>query len=267
MSTRGDFFRWHLRFAGVVLATALAWAGWQARPLGRVAPGGMDRLEAEPAAAPDLTWVGFDGAESPLTARPRSWTRDQSVGGGVFDHPDRGSSLGVTPPDRPRPVLDLVATRELPFRLQLIGHFGEGANLSGIFAADGLAGPLLARNGEELPELGLTVEAIVTTPDAAENPDRVVARVRDQRAARLVELPESVRARSGVGAALLAPHGLPGEAIEFLVGEVVEIEGQEFRVESIDVSPASVRLRRLAGIESDETVEDLTLPAGEDSES
>jgi uncharacterized Zn finger protein len=125
---------------------------------------------------------------------------------------------------------------------------------------------LLAQGGEELPELGLRVESIVSGAVADETPAQVVARIWDRRTDRGVELPESVRARSGIGAALLAPAGFPGEAIELLAGEVVEVGGSAFRVESIRVSPAMVRLRRLAA-EPDDEVEELALPPDEDSES
>lgn len=267
MNARCDHLRWLARIAGAVLAAMVAWAGWPVRPPGSGTLEGLAEIGARPIGAPDLAWIAADGTEMSLTRRRRGWTHDDDSRRGIFDRPVRNADPGDLTRERPRSSPTLVATRELPFRLQLIGHFGEGADLSGIFSAEGLAGPLLARGGEELAELGLVVESIRPGAGADEGRDGVVARVWDRRTARAVDLAESVQARSGVGAAMLAPPGLPGEAIEFLVGEVVEFAGEEFRIESIGVSPAEVRLRRLAGSATEEEVEELSLLAAEDSES
>ncbi len=52
---------------------------------------------------------------------------------------------------------ELVAIHRVPFRLQLVGHFGEGADATGTFANMKTGETFLARAGREVPELGLTI--------------------------------------------------------------------------------------------------------------
>jgi hypothetical protein len=251
---------WLGRASGLVLALALAWSGWVARSeAGPLV--GRPSLTAVPSAAPDLAWFNRETLEE---GPRRGWTASVDERRGLFDRPGTGVPPAVAVSRRRRRDVELVATRELPYRLQLIGHFGEGANLSGIFEVDGNVGPWLARTGDELPGLGVIVQDLFLGPGDDETPPRLVARIWDRQAERPLELPESVRVPSGTGAAWIAPAGYPGEAIELRVGEVVEVDGSEFRVESIRVSPAAVRLRRLAAVEPEDAIEDLSLETGEE---
>lgn len=254
---------WLGRAAGLVLAGALAWSGWAAGS--EAGPrAGRPTATAVASAAPDLAW--FNG-ESLGELPRRGWSGSVDARPGLFDRPGTVVPPALAVSRLHRREVELVATRELPYRLQLIGHFGEGANLSGIFEVEGAVGPWLARGGDELPGLGVIVQDLVLGPGDDETPPRVVARVWDRQVERTVELPESVRVTSGIGAAWLAPAGYPGEAIELRVGEVVEVDGSEFRVESIRVSPAAVRLRRLAAVEPEDAMENLSLEPEEGAES
>jgi hypothetical protein len=260
----------HLRLmpvgAGVVLGAALVWA-WDlarrgtdhARELGPPSPPAA--IAAEPPlpgrTEPESRWSDV------RSFRP-NWPAGPSGRTGLFDKPGPDQVPGAEAPRIRRQEVALVATRDLPFRLQLIGHFGEGGNLSGIFEAEGTGSPWIARRGDELSELGLTVRAMEWAP--GEVPARLQARIWDRRAEREVLLPESVRVPSGMASALLAPAGYPGEAIELLAGEVVAVGDSEFLVERIGLAPASATLRRLAvaGAEDDN---ELLLRIEEDPES
>jgi hypothetical protein len=77
-------------------------------------------------------------------------------------------------------------------------------------------------------------------------------------------LPESVQVASGEAVAMLAPAGFPGEAIELLAGEIVEIGDSEFLVERVSLAPASATLRRLAGGVAADSGEEVVLRTGEE---
>jgi hypothetical protein len=262
MKPRQKCQEWVCRVAGGVLAAALAWSGWVAAIGAGPLAGGL-KAPVAVSGGPNLAWYIAETLEK---VPRRAWTGTADERRGMFERPETGPQPAALPRLRRREV-ELVATRELPYRLQLIGHFGEGAGLRGIFEAEGLAGPWLARAGDELPGLGVTVKELVLGRGDDGSPPRVVARIWDRPADRPVELLESVRVASGLGVALLAPAGYPGEAIELRTGDVVEVDGNEFRVESIRVSPAAVRLRRLAVSEPEDAVEELAMVNQEGAES
>jgi hypothetical protein len=244
--------------AGAFLTTALIWAGWLVRPEAEETSSFADREPVAPLPAPPAVAARELPGRAP--GQRTVWPPAQDDAPGLFDsRPGRPFATAALPNFR-RWEVELVATRELPFRLQLIGHFGEGSNLSGIFEAEGVAGSLLARGGEELTEFGLAVRALELESGPPEGgPARAIARIWDGWSGRELVLPESVRIKSGVGAALLAPAGYPGEAIELLAGEIVEVDEDEFRVERIGLSPASATLRRLATAVGNEGDEELFL--------
>lgn len=250
MKPRANFFRLLPASAGVVLAGCLVWSWWVVRPGAGLPP--VNLAAARPMGpgenrGPSQLSEPKVGVRKPRAAR-QAWVATATGLPGLFDRHPVGRSGDPEAPRIRRRDVELVATRELPFRLQLIGHFGEGGNLSGIFEAEGASNPVIARSGDDLAELGLTVRALEPEAGGADEKSApgFVARIWDRRTEREVVLAESVRAPSGIGAALLAPTGFPGEAIELLAGEIVEVGDREFLVERIGLAPASVSLRRLA---------------------
>lgn len=253
--------------AGMVLGAALAWS-WGTARLGLGLA--LDRPAARPPDAmangqdPDRPAEPATRFPDPWRDRP-TWTAEGAHRSGLFDPRVAERAPGPEAPRIRRREVALVAIRDLPFRLQLIGHFGEGENLSGIFETEDAGSPWIARRGDELSGLGLTVRAMEWAP--GEGPARLQARIWDRRAEREVVLPESVRVPSGIASALLAPAGYPGEAIELLAGEVVAVGDSEFRVERVGLAPASATLHRLAAAGTDDDDNELLLQIEEDPES
>lgn len=271
MKPRRNRFRLLPAGAGLVLAGCLIWSWCVVRPgvnlpagsltAARRMPSEKNRDESRPAE--------LEAGRRKTPGIRRSWAAAPVGLRGLFD---RHAMESVGDPGAlriRRREVELVATRDLPFRLQLIGHFGEGKNLSGIFEAEGASSPLIARSGDDLAELGLAVRSLEPEADEApgKNASGFVARIWDRRTDREVVLAESVRVPSGIGAALLAPAGYPGEAIELLAGEIVEVGDSEFLVERIGLAPASARLRRLAAAVPNDDDDELFLQVEENPES
>ncbi len=255
--------------AGLVLGAALAWS-WGAARLG---PGralqspSAITLAAKFAEADPTMSAALAAQSGGLRPHRPAWGAEGNGKTGLFDKPVADQAPETGAPRIRRREVALVATRELPFRLQLIGHFGEGGNLSGIFETEGVGSPWIARRGDELSELGLTVRAMELAPAPGDGPARLQARIWDRRTDREMVLPESVRVPSGIASALLAPAGYPGEAIELLAGEIVAVGDSAFRVERIGLAPASATLRRLAVASADDDDNELLLQIEEDPES
>ncbi len=257
--------------AGIVLTGCLVWSWCVLHPRTNLWPA-TSTAARQVSSEQDPEWSGTPEPEAGVRKTPGvrySWAATPAGVPGLFDRHAAARVGDAEVPRVRRQEVELVATRNLPFRLQLIGHFGEGTNLSGIFEAEGASSPVIARSGEDLPELGLNVRAL--EPEAGEGAGKsapgFVARIWDRRTDREVVLAESVRAPSGIGAALIAPAGFPGEAIELLAGEIVEVGASEFLVERVGLAPASARLRRLAVAVPNDGDDELNLQVEEDPES
>lgn len=271
MKPRHNPFRLLPAGAGIVLAGCLVWS-WCVIRLGVNVPPATLTMARQVSPEENRESSRPPEPEAGLRKAPgarHSWTAVQTGLPGLFDRHVTGHAGDPEGPRIRRREVELVATRDLPFRLQLIGHFGEGKNLSGIFEAEGASSPVIARSGDDLAELGLAVRALEPEAGeaAGENVPGFVARIWDRRTDREVVLAESVRVPSGIGAALLAPAGYPGEAIELLAGEIVEVGDSEFLVERIGLTPASARLRRLAVAVPNDADDELFLQVEEDPES
>lgn len=112
----------------------------------------------------DTGWSGV-----PWTP-PTAWSRDDAWNNELFGPPEihddaSAQQLKVASPDWEAGGVDEIvpggpermAIHRVPFRLQLVGHFGEGEDATGTFANLETGETFLARAGREVPDLGLTI--------------------------------------------------------------------------------------------------------------
>ena len=96
--------------------------------------------------------------------RAEAWTYEL-FGPPEIHYDARSQQLRITPPDQASDEADgtvpggpeAVTIPRVPFRLQLVGHFGDGADATGTFANINTGETFLARAGRKVPELGLTI--------------------------------------------------------------------------------------------------------------
>ena len=146
--------------------------------------------------------------------------------------------------------LELVAVRPEPFRLQLIGCFGEGLDARGTFENVMSGEVFLAAAGRRVPNLALTIKGFdvtrvdVTIPQSMTTRQRVAtAIVRDEKTGRDVVLTHRERHFTGGLSAFVA---LPGQTAtrEVRAGETIHVGEVSYRIEKILLAPPSVEITK-----------------------
>lgn len=193
---------------------------------------------------------------APPTAqtRGRDWIYDTFTPPEIF-YNARSKHFTVKPPlaagddvqEEPFGV-ELVAVRPEPFRLQLIGFFGEGSSARGTFENLQSGEVFLAAAGRRVPSLGLTIKSFdvqtiaVALPQSMTTRQRVAtAVVADEKHGREMILTHRERRFTGGLSAFLAQPGQTATR-EVRAGETFKIGEATYRVEKVLLTPASVEI-------------------------
>lgn len=261
--TASDVLLPRLAFVGVLL-TALASTGvfgglaWQhSRAFARRAESHepVSRAYApliEPAASPgDGPWM-----PPPAQSRGPDWIFDAFTPPEIFYHSPSGAFTLRPPVVVESDVtveafgLELVAVRPEPFRFQLIGHAGGDGDWRGLFENVLTGEVLLAAAGRRVPELDVAVVELDVRPretplaESMTTRQRIAtARVRDERTGGELTLSERERRLSDSPSALVATQDA-ATIREVRAGDSFAIGDATYRIESVQLSPASIDVEK-----------------------
>ena len=244
----------------LVSAGAFGWLTWRhlaasAAPVPQVQLGEAPYAAAVAEAGP----VNTDTWNPPAAqSRGRDWVYDAFTPPEIFYHA-RSKQFTVKPPtgvvegDPEEPFgLDLVSVRPEPFRLQLIGYFGEGASARGTFQNLLTGEVFLATAGRRVPNLALTIRSLeirtqpVALADSMTTRQRVAtAVVHDERSNRDVTLTHRERQFTGTVSAFVAATG-SATTREVRVGETFKLGDATYRIDRVQLTPPSVEVTRTA---------------------
>ncbi|MBI5768166.1 MAG: hypothetical protein HZA93_10245 [Verrucomicrobia bacterium] len=205
--------------------------------------------------AADVAVVKAEMWASPSSqSKGRDWVYDAFTPPEIF-YNARSKHFTVKPPlassDEPQEEafgVELVSVRPEPFRLQLIGFFGEGGEARGTFENILSGEVFLGAAGRRVPNLGLTIKSLaiqtvdVTIPQSMTTRQRVAtAVVRDDKTGREVVLSHRERRFTGGLSAFVAQSG-QSTTREVRAGESFTIGDATYRVNKILLTPPSVEI-------------------------
>ena len=241
-------------FSGALFGV-LAWRTSATAPFGRPALGGA----AYAPVAVDAPAVKAETWDAPVPLpRGRDWVYD------VFTPPEifynaRTRQFAVKPPagsgtDAPEAPLglELVAVRRDPFRLQLIGAVGEGAEARGVFENRVSGEVFLAAAGRRVPDLALSIARFTVSAQPVVIPESMTvnqlvatAVVRDDRSHEEVTLTQRERQFSGSVSAIVAS---PGETAlrEVRTGDTFLLGAASYQIGKITLDPATIEVTKTA---------------------
>ncbi|MBK8856713.1 MAG: hypothetical protein IPN11_03245 [Opitutaceae bacterium] len=172
----------------IIFANGAALEKAEVKPIPPYVAGPSREETAEETETADSGWSGVPWL------LPTAWSRDDAWNYELFGPPEihddaSAEQLMVASPDRESGGVDEIvpggpermATPRVPFRLQLVGHFGEGEEATGTFANLKTGETFLARAGREVPDLGLTITKFkvvrqpVAIPDSMTTVEAVAA--------------------------------------------------------------------------------------------
>ena len=138
---------------------------------------------------------------------------------------------------------ELVGVRREPFRLQLIGHVGEGPEAQGVFENLISGEVFLASAGREVPALSLRIEAFGIAPETVAIPESMAteqrvatATVCEDGSSRRVLLTERARQLAGGVVALVATKGdAAPRAVR--TGDILRIGTAAYRIGEVSADP------------------------------
>lgn len=207
------------------------------------------------ATAVDATVTKAELWASPTSqSKGRDWVYDTFTPPEIF-YNSRSKHFTVKPPqaasDEPQEEafgVELVSVRPEPFRLQLIGYIGEGAEARGTFE-NVLSGEVfLGAAGRRVPNLGLTIRSLtiqaidVTIPQSMTTRQRVAtAVVRDEKTGREVVLTHRERRFTGGLSAFLAQPGQTATR-EVRAGDSFTIGDATYRINKVLLTPPSIEI-------------------------
>jgi hypothetical protein len=206
--------------------------------------------------------------DTTVAAWPKAPT--QSQGGGwlyeVFTPPiiyyNTGArSFAVSPPQYPTLTeqpgglvfgLELLAVKLEPYRLQLLGYFGEPGDYLAAFGGSRSPETLLARTGRRFEQLGLTLKSFevrkVTVESGAAGPVYDVAALavlQDEQTGAEVVLDSRSRKLTDTPMAVFKLPGATGRPRELHEGDTFDDDGTTYRVERIQLDPPEVVVARI----------------------
>ena len=198
-------------------------------------------------------------APPPPQTRGRDWVYDTFTPPEIF-YNARSKHFTVKPPATVTEDaiveeafgVELVAVRPEPFRLQLIGYVGGEGTWRGTFEIVGTGEVFLGGAGRRLPKLGLTVKSLEVLPVDIKIPESMTTRQRvatavvlDEKTGREVTLTHRERHFTGGLSAFVASTGDTATR-EVRTGETFRVGDASYRVEKIQLSPASIELSKEA---------------------
>jgi hypothetical protein len=214
-------------------------------PLPSVRTGSAYRPEKWP--MPDATSRSWPGPPTP--AAGSGWNYEVFTPPPIYSNADATEfSVAAPLPTGASPSElegELLAVKPEPFRLQLMGYVGGPGSYRGVFVRPGQPGTLLIREGQDLPELGLTLLRLMVKNNTGliGGPTRAQAILRDARCGENVVLDcRSIR-HTGALLAVLRSAGerQPRECRE---GDNWSSSGVAYRIERIQLDPPLIALTR-----------------------
>lgn len=240
------------------------------------------RYELERASVPALTAVSWD--EAPAQSRGREWLYDVFTPPVIYYNP-RTSSFTVTPPENYAPVaaptsdapydIELLAVRQEPYRIQLVGYVGASDNPIATFEIVDTGETVVGRPGRRFERQEFTLQSFdvrrVTTPAGEGMPvveNVAVAVVIDERSGREEILTNRERKMLPRLQATFRIKTFPGETRTVREGATIEAGGQVYLVTQLSLHPpqavVSRRSRDALGPSESRT---LQPPAGPEAQS
>jgi len=211
----------------------------------------IGRLRQQPVAV-HLTGAAYDRfGLSPPGTQPAVWSEPapQAPGGEwlyeVFTPPSQ-------PVDEDRPIgLELLDVRREPYRLQLVGYFGEPGDYLAAFVSPEQPGTLLARRGYRFEQLGITLQSFAVRKIAVEHGDAwpvydmaALAVLFDEKTGTEVVLDSRVRKLTDTPLAVLRlPTAGPPRVLR--EGDTVADGRAVYCIERIQLEPPEVILARV----------------------
>ena len=206
--------------------------------------------------APDAPPVKTETWATPTAqTRGRDWIYDAFTPPEIF-YNARSRQFTVKPPSSLQEEeteafgLDLVAVRPEPFRLQLIGFAGSGANAKGVFQNVKSTKTELAAAGKRFAELGLTVkrfevgaQTIQKTGSMPTQQLVATAVVHDEKSNRDILLTNRERVFTGTLFASVAATGETAER-EVREGDSFKLGEATYRIEKVTLAPQSVEVTK-----------------------
>jgi len=248
--------------AGLLLAVASAatftWLGYRHARMPSGPPPSVELTNAPyVASAPDAPPVKTETWAPPVAqTRGRDWIYDTFTPPEIF-YNTRSHQFNVKPPssllDEDQLVdfgLDLIAVHPEPFRLQLMGFSGTGANARGIFQNVPTGEVILATSGRRVPNLGLTIQSFKVAPQTIRigqstpsNQLVATAVVRDEKTGRDVILTNRERVFTGTLFAFVAPTD-DNTQREVRAGDTFKLGEATYRIDKITGKPASIEVTK-----------------------
>ncbi len=255
-------------YAKVVFALAVGWVGCSVALVWREQAAHHALQSEVPSRAlsgPDYAPVQWGLPVTPVTSWPKVpaqsqgsvWLYEVFTPPVIYYNP-AARSFAVTPPQllaaAPGGVmlgLELLAVKLEPYRLQLLGYFGEPGDYLAAFGGAQSPETLLARPGRRFDQLGLTLKSFdvrkITIECGEAGPVYDVAAlavlrdeqtgaevVLDSRTCKLTDMPLAVFKLPGVG----------GKQRELHEGDTFVDEGATYRIERIQLDPPEVVVAR-----------------------
>jgi hypothetical protein len=262
---------------GVALLLLLASAGWMAMQGSKLsalrsaatASAGSAAYESSPITTSEVgtkTWPA-----APAQTSGPLWVYDVFTPPEIY-YNDTTKKFTVTPPEGPvvTPVIEtpfgvsLVAVKLDAFRLQLVGYIGEEGDFRGNFE-NALSGEtIIAREGKEIPDLGLKIKKFQVKRNRIESEESMVtydyeatAVVVDMKSGEEISLTNKHRYISGKPIASIKIDG-SGQVVDHKAGDTFTAGDATFKVVNVTDTPPSVEIVKTAPDLSEPLTKTLT---------
>ena len=220
--------------------------------------------DAEPGAKMADAAAGLWGMPPAQSAGP-DWVYDLFTPPSIWENPATRTLCARPPADRGSPELaanpeidlDLLTVRPMAFRLQLVGCLGgdNESGLVGVFASMPSGETLLGRAGTRFPELGLRVNRITRRADSPDEEQEgqgrrriVTADLWDEQVDEEIRVTDQPATNDAMPAGLFSSRRRPELQRELRVGDTMELDDGNYRVEQLNFNPPfAVVVRRIPG--------------------
>lgn len=202
--------------------------------------------------------TGAEWIAPPPQSKGRGWLYEVFTPPVIYFQAGAGS-FAVTPPslvaetDGGAAGLELLAVRLQPYRLQLLGYFGEPGDYLVVFVSPFSSETLLARPGHRFNELGLTLKSFdlqkVTVGGNDAGPVWEVAALavlQDEATDTEVVLDSRMRRFTETLLAVFKVPGIAGKPRELLEGDSFAAGGATYHIARIQLDPPEVVVARTA---------------------
>jgi hypothetical protein len=218
----------------------------------------LARYDARPAQMPAIETISWP--DPPPQSRAKEWVYDVFTPPVIYYNRQTGE-FTVTPPSITEPVaqttapfdIELLAVRQEPYRIQLLGYLGsERANL-GMFELVETGETINARAGAEVARGEFTLRSLeqrrITTQTRDNTPvveTVTVATILDQRTGREETLTDRERRMLNRFQAVFRLRTNPPEERVVREGGTIEVNGQRYLVTQVSLNPPQAVVSRRA---------------------